>query len=237
MKTLIFLLIFASISFSQTFKSSEYKTPLIELYTSQGCSSCPPADKWLSSLKDEEKLFKEFIPLAFHVTYWDFLGWKDKFANIKYDIRQREYSKIWNKNSLYTPQFTIDAKEYRKWFYTKSLPTYTKEYGGILKATLNKEGNLSIEYTNKKINNKEVTVNIALLGMNYSIPIKRGENAHKILRHDFVVLKHLKKKLAIKDSNLQLNTKINLEKDHEGLVVWISDKKLNQYQAVATYIE
>ena len=120
MKSLLILLFLFTFNYAQTFSSSEYKTPLIELYTSQGCSSCPPADKWLSSLKDEPKLFKEFIPMAFHVSYWDFLGWKDKFANIKNDIRQRQYSKIWNKNSLYTPQFIVNAKEYKRWFYTNT---------------------------------------------------------------------------------------------------------------------
>lgn len=77
-----------------TFKSGENKVNLIELYSSQGCSSCPPADAWLSSLKDEKGVFKEFIPLAFHVTYWDFIGWKDIFATkLNDNIILKEFGK------------------------------------------------------------------------------------------------------------------------------------------------
>lgn len=236
MKPLLILLFLFTFNYAQTFSSKEYKTPLIELYTSQGCSSCPSADKWLSSLKNEPKLFKEFIPLAFHVTYWDFLGWKDKFANIKNDIRQRQYSKIWDKNSLYTPQFIVNAKEYRRWFYTKKLPKYKKEYGGVLKVKITGQ-KLDIEYKNKKIKNKELTINIALLGMDYSIPVKRGENAHKILRHDFVVLNHQKETSFIRNNTLNHKTKIDLKKEYKALVVWLSDKKLNQLQALGTYLK
>ena len=74
MKILFILSLLSSLLFSLEFKSSENKVTLIELYTSQGCSSCPPADKCLSSLKNKEDLFKTFIPMAFHITYWDFLG-------------------------------------------------------------------------------------------------------------------------------------------------------------------
>lgn len=236
MKLLFIFLFLTNLLFAQSFSSNENKTSLIELYTSQGCSSCPPADRWLTSLKKEDKLFKEFIPLAFHVTYWDFLGWKDKFANIKNDIRQREYSKQWNKNSLYTPQFTVDAKEYRRWFYSKSIPSFKKEYGGILKASLDKKGNLQIDYHHKNIDNKNIIINIIPFGMNHSVPIKNGENAHKILRHDFVVLKHLKKEAHIKNHKLSYKTKLNIKQDYKGLAIWIEDKNLNQLQAIATYL-
>jgi len=61
-------------AYAQTFNSSTQQVNLIELYTSEGCSSCPPADKWLNSLKEQQGLWTEFIPLAFHVDYWDYIG-------------------------------------------------------------------------------------------------------------------------------------------------------------------
>src|SRR5213592_2728274 len=64
-----------------TFQSSGKQTALIELYTSEGCSSCPPAETWLSRLKESPGLWKDFVPLAFHVDYWDYLGWGDPWAN------------------------------------------------------------------------------------------------------------------------------------------------------------
>ncbi|MCK5360690.1 MAG: DUF1223 domain-containing protein, partial [Gammaproteobacteria bacterium] len=58
------------------FSSGEGKVNLVELYTSEGCSSCPPAEKWMNNLKDDPRLWQHFVPLAFHVDYWDYIGWK-----------------------------------------------------------------------------------------------------------------------------------------------------------------
>lgn len=74
------------------FQSSVKQTTLIELFTSQGCSSCPPADRWLNSFTDDPRLWKEIVPIAFHINYWDRLGWKDPFATEKFTERQYNYS-------------------------------------------------------------------------------------------------------------------------------------------------
>jgi hypothetical protein len=233
--------IFSNILLANTFKSGENKVTLMELYTSQGCSSCPPADKWLSNLIKEETLFKKFIPLAFHVSYWDYIGWNDIFATKINDNRQRTYSKeVWKKNSVYTPQFIIDTKEYRQWFKTKDLPSFSNNYAGNLEVNLDKINNIKINYSNKNIQNKDVIINIALLGFNYSIPIKSGENSHKILKHDFVVLQHIQKSSKIRNNKLEYKTKLLTKKDSkrkEALVVWISDRNHNQLQAVGNYIK
>lgn len=60
--------------------SGKQQTTLVELYTSQGCSSCPPAERWLSSLQNDPRLWKELIPVAFHVDYWNYLGWNDQIG-------------------------------------------------------------------------------------------------------------------------------------------------------------
>src|SRR5258708_28409550 len=75
---------------------------LVELFTSQGCSSCPPAEKWLNGQGME--LFKQgkIIPLAFHVDYWDYLGWKDPFSSRAFSLRQRQYAEAWKTTSIYT---------------------------------------------------------------------------------------------------------------------------------------
>ena len=70
--------------------SPEHRVSLLELYTSEGCSSCPPADKFLSNLQRAGVSSKQLIPLAFHVTYWDYIGWKDPYASPKHDGRQRK---------------------------------------------------------------------------------------------------------------------------------------------------
>ena len=63
-----------------TFASTARQTSLLELYTSEGCSSCPPAEAWLSGLKDNPGLWRDFVPVAFHVDYWNYLGWRDKWS-------------------------------------------------------------------------------------------------------------------------------------------------------------
>jgi hypothetical protein len=84
-------------------KSATLITPVVELYTSEGCSSCPPADAWLSTLKTAQQEGK-LVAQAFHVNYWDYIGWKDRFAAPTYTQRQRELSARTNLNSIYTPQ-------------------------------------------------------------------------------------------------------------------------------------
>merc|ERR1711916_320734 len=146
---------------NQTFSSGENRVNIIELYTSQGCNSCPPVDKWISKLKDNPKLFKEFIPMAFHVTYWNYIGWRDIFSKKANDNRQRYYSKeIWNRSSVYTPQFVINAREYREWFSNKSFPWFEKRYGGILQASLD-DTHAKVTYHNKEIKDKNLILNIA----------------------------------------------------------------------------
>src|SRR6266568_5478088 len=117
-----------------TFQSEERQTSLIELYTSEGCSSCPPAEAWLSRLKESPGLWRDFVPLAFHVDYWDYLGWGDPWANKSFSDRQRAYAKQWRSDSVYTPGFVLNGKEWRDWSLSKSIPTSTAK-PGTLKAT------------------------------------------------------------------------------------------------------
>src|SRR5260370_2199922 len=87
-----------------TFESGDMQTTLIELFTSEGCSSCPPADAWISQLKDSPDLWKRVVPVAFHVDYWDNLGWRDRFAKPEFTARQRRYVATWPAESLFPPE-------------------------------------------------------------------------------------------------------------------------------------
>ncbi len=81
---------------------------VVELFTSQGCSSCPPADRVLAELADKDYV----IALALHVDYWDYLGWKDAFAQPAFSARQRNYARAWNERSVYTPQMVVQGNQY-----------------------------------------------------------------------------------------------------------------------------
>ena len=95
-----------------TFQSTDEQTSLLELFTSEGCSSCPPAETWLSGLKAAPGLWKEFVPVAFHVDYWDYLGWRDPWGAKTFSLRQHAYAKTWRIDSVYTPAFILNGKEW-----------------------------------------------------------------------------------------------------------------------------
>ena len=86
------------------------RTVVVELFTSEGCSSCPPADILLGELSTRKWESGEFISLAFHVDYWNRLGWKDRFSSKAYSRRQRNYALSFAENSVYTPQMVVEGK-------------------------------------------------------------------------------------------------------------------------------
>src|ERR1700730_3427189 len=75
-----------------TFESGPTRVHLLELFTSEGCSSCPPAEAWLTQLKQNDGLWRAFVPVAFHVAYWDHLGWRDRFAAKEWTARQQTFA-------------------------------------------------------------------------------------------------------------------------------------------------
>src|SRR5438270_83142 len=117
-----------------TFTSKNSGTHLLELFTSEGCSSCPPAEAWLGRLKSDDRLWQDFVPIAFHVDYWDRLGWKDRFAQSEWTQRQRAYANKWGSSSVYTPGFVLDGREWQDWSGDVSFPT--REDAGLLTATV-----------------------------------------------------------------------------------------------------
>lgn len=93
-----------------TARSGPLVTPVLELYTSEGCSSCPPADKWASTLKG-----KDIVVQAFHVGYWDYIGWVDRFAAPAYTLRQREIAAKNRLRNIYTPQVVANGRDWPQW--------------------------------------------------------------------------------------------------------------------------
>ena len=89
-------------------------TALVELYTSEGCSSCPPADRWLASL-GERYAPGSVVPLALHVDYWDYIGWKDPYAKREFSLRQRKLTQLQRLAFVYTPQVVLQGRDWRLW--------------------------------------------------------------------------------------------------------------------------
>jgi hypothetical protein len=174
------------------FESKPARTHLLELFTSEGCSSCPPADVWLSNLKKEPQLWRDFVPVAFHVDYWDHLGWRDPFASKIWTARQYDYSARWKTGSVYTPGFVLDGHEWRN----ESVPSPSAQPAGVLSIRLLDGGRATATYQPLSGGGREYEIHLARLGFGLSTNVKAGENSGRKLRHDFVVLSLTNETLA-----------------------------------------
>lgn len=187
--------LFASVLVSPVL-ALELKSPatpmlVVELYTSEGCSSCPPADAWLASFKQDPRLFESLLPLAFHVDYWDMLGWSDPFAKPAYSKRQRDWVSERRVSQPYTPGFVVNSQEWRGWFGQQLELPATDGSPGILHVSWpDKTQPLTLRFDTEKAAYERLAVNVAVLGMGLETEVQAGENRGRTLRHDFVVLSH-----------------------------------------------
>jgi hypothetical protein len=97
-----------------TLASAAHRVTVLELYTSEGCNTCPPADRWLSGLSTQASTMSKVIPLAFHVDYWNQLGWFDRFSQPRFSERQRQIAERNRMHVIYTPQFVLDGRDWRR---------------------------------------------------------------------------------------------------------------------------
>jgi len=225
--------VFSPQLFALELVSQETRTDIIELFTSEGCSSCPPADRWLSDLKQNPELFKSFIPLAFHVDYWDYLGWKDKFANPAYSKRQRLYVREGLVSQVYTPGFVVSSREWRGWFSGDRKWPLTTEPAGVLTAKLENE-HLVVNYSD---GDGQYLLNIAYLGLGLSSAVKSGENHGRLLAHDFVVL-DLVRQPGKGRWETNLPPLPSAGQQQSAIAIWLSPQdSLQVIQAVGGYLE
>jgi len=185
-RTIIGLLVITMTSAGgqSVFESKTARTHLLELFTSEGCSSCPPAEAWLSNLKKEPQLWHDFVPIAFHVDYWDHLGWRDPFASKMWTARQYDYSARWKSGSVYTPGFVLDGHEWRN----ESVPSPSAEPAGVLSVRLLHGERVVATFQPISGGGRDYEIHLARLGFELSTNVKAGENSGRKLRHDFVVL-------------------------------------------------
>ena len=170
------------------FVSASRAATVVELFTSEGCSSCPPAERWLSRLKQNPRLWHDLVPLAFHVDYWNDLGWRDKFSDPANSLRQRRYKAAGHLGSVYTPGIVVNGREWRGFFNpaerNSKLPRRTSEPGILV---LTRRGD-SWQLRFKGDSGRRLIAHIAWIGMNLQTHVARGENAGKTLAEDFVIL-------------------------------------------------
>jgi hypothetical protein len=164
-------------------RSAATVPPVVELYTSEGCDSCPPADRWLSKLKADPSV----VALAFHVDYWDRLGWKDRFASASFTARQAEQQASNGARFSYTPQVVVDGQDRKDWpgIATSLAANRPAAPVDVLLARDGDRVTATVAATARSP--KRLAAYWAITEQGHSTAVKAGENRGVTLQHDYVV--------------------------------------------------
>jgi len=217
---ILYMLLLNSLFAETLYLESGFKrNSLVELYTSEGCSSCPPAEKYLNNLKNNENIWKNLFPVAFHVDYWDYIGWKDRYASKQFGQRQSLYAKLKRTSTVYTPAFMVNGLSWRAGIFSDSLRDEKRSAGNLIVSV--KGELIKARY---KLNHKiPLKLNVALLGMGLKTFIERGENEGRTAKHDFVVVGFK----SVSSENLQWTTTLPelhyTQSKKYALVIWVSE--------------
>jgi hypothetical protein len=224
-------------------RSGERITPLIELYTAEGCSSCPPADRWLSSLRGPADA-RAVVPIAYHVDYWNDLGWRDVYSDARYTQRQRDMAKVVGAKYVYTPQIVLDGKDLRE--------TPGPRGEERLEAAMKKRAKASIEIGGttsaprvtaslaKGVKTEDQALVVAVTQDGIQTRVRAGENRGKTLSHDFVARElsvereWSKGETASIDAHPKFTPRDDWQPDHMRVVAFVQDVGTGEVlQAVA----
>jgi len=223
------------------FESPDRQVALLELFTSEGCSSCPPAEDWFSGLKHSPRLWLEFVPLAFHVDYWDYLGWRDSWASKDFSDRQRAYAETWHSDSIYTPGFVLNGKEWRNGSRPKDGPRSSAAKIGVLKISSEDLKRWQVSFTPATDTHLEYEVHVAMLANGLTSDVKAGENRGRRLNHDLVVTALTSGPLKIEGNGakgeLVLPETIKRRSERFAVAAWVTRVgRLEPVQAVGGWL-
>jgi hypothetical protein len=169
-------------------------TPVIvELFTSQGCSSCPPADALIHDIANDPAMRGRVIPLAFHVDYWDSLGWRDPFSSAEWTQRQARYARTMHLNSAYTPQAVVNGtREFvgsnRSALSAALERASTEKARGEITLIARREGNSLIATIHATVSSNDDLM-LAIVEDGVTTKIEHGENAGRTITNDAIVRK------------------------------------------------
>ena len=179
----------------QRFESGPAQVALLELYTSEGCSSCPPAEAWLGKLTQSPTLWRDVVPVAYHVSYWDSLGWKDPFASKEFTQRQYAQAAAWKSSQVYTPCFVRNGAEWRPGENVNA-----RKNAGLLSVNW-RDGEAHVTFVPATAGQRW-EVSVAVLGSELVSHVKAGENAGRTLQHEFVVERLVTRPLESQPENV-----------------------------------
>ena len=184
--------------------SADQDLTVIELFTSQGCSSCPPADRILADLvtKHEQEGYP-VLGLSFHVDYWNYLGWSDPFSSPRWSTRQKQYASVLKENRIYTPQMIFGGRKGIVGSRRKQVDYLLGQQQEVAsthhikmetESRPNREISISFDVEGDEVEGH--VVNIAIVARSLTATATRGENAGKTLTHANVVRRFATRKLT-----------------------------------------
>ncbi len=191
----LFSLTAASVHAACTATSGAKRVTFVELYTSEGCDSCPTADRWFTGLKSR----KDVVPLSFHVDYWDYIGWKDPYAQRSFTDRQHARVHAQNSRSVYTPQIMFNGQDFTVWRNENATSGSLNKLAALsapieLAVTAQPSANavkVSVETIDGQVGTrtgrKDTVYTVALYENGLVSKVTAGENRGVTLNHDYVV--------------------------------------------------
>lgn len=222
---------------------------VVELFTSEGCSSCPPADDVLAKLAQRRDADAEstasdgrVLLLSFHVDYWDRLGWPDRFAGREFSERQRQYGQVFKTSSVYTPQLIVNGTSE---FVGSDSAQADREIAAALKLKSDSRlsvrvlpsgdtGPLVLEVLTPDAQPGEL-IHAAIVEDGLSTEVKKGENANRTLKHERVVRAFESAQAkAARATTLRLNIPTDVNRDRATIVVYTQQRKTMAITAAAT---
>lgn len=241
--SVFFILIFSAPVFAgEIFESTERQVSLLELFSSEGCSSCPPAEEWVNGLSEAPGLWEKFIPVVYHVDYWDSLGWKDPFSSARYTARQKEYAAAWNESTIYTPGMVLNGVDWSEWRRSRAVPG-SSGTAGVLKLESLGQDHFRLTFQPAQSGAQKWNVHAALLGFGIKSKVLRGENSGLTLEHEFTVLDYM----AIEAQGSPVSAELVLREPglpkeiqpiRKGVAAWITvENESSPVQAVGGYLE
>lgn len=191
---------------------------VVELFTSEGCSSCPPADRLLSEIAQKAREKNQNIyPLSFHVDYWNYIGWTDPYSDASFSDRQRQYAQAFKTSRIYTPQMIVNGQ--KEFVGSSSSQAHSAISSALkmaasakinLKASDLEDGVINVNYKVEGLPAGHV-VNLALVERHLEQQVQRGENSGRTLKHDNVVRAFNTAKSAEGAVHLQASSEVRLE--------------------------
>lgn len=216
-------------------KSGSKRVALLELYTSEGCSSCPPADKWLSGLAKKGIGADKLLPLSLHVDYWNYIGWRDPYSEPQYTQRQREIAQRNSLRSIYTPQMVFNGRDFRSWrrqnidVLLNEVNEWPAAANLILDWKTSNNGTLAVDVSaqiSQQVGAGSVLF-FALYENGLVSNVKAGENDGLSLHHDYVVREMLAIPFLDKrqfSKQVKLDIKSDWQRDNLGIAVFVQNR-------------